>query len=66
MRLDLFPEAEILLALEPDELGLRIVQVLGSMQAYEQKPDLGSFINIVLGNPQSDLPPKKWTGLSCF
>ncbi len=60
MRLDLFPEAEILLALEPDELRLRIVQVLGSMQAYEQKPGLGSFINIVFGNPQR--PNSKYSG----
>jgi uncharacterized protein (TIGR02391 family) len=49
---DLIPDADALLALEPDELGFRILQVLGTLPAH-QKPDVGVFINMVMGAAQT-------------
>jgi uncharacterized protein (TIGR02391 family) len=53
---DLLPDAEVLLALEPDELGLHILQVLGSWAPHMQQqlqPD--TFVNTVLGHPQTPI-----------
>lgn len=50
---DLIPNGDVLLALDPDELGLRILQVLGSMPGHMQQHDLGGFINTVIGHPQT-------------
>jgi uncharacterized protein (TIGR02391 family) len=49
---DLIPDAEVVVALEPDELGLHILRVLGSWPRHEQF-ELGKFINTVMGHPQS-------------
>jgi uncharacterized protein (TIGR02391 family) len=52
--LDLLPDADVVLALEPDELGVRILQVLGSWAPHmQQQLQLGTFINTVLGPPQT-------------
>jgi hypothetical protein len=50
---DLIPNADVLLALDPDELGLRILQVLRSLPAHMLQHELGSFTNSVIGNPQA-------------
>lgn len=53
MRLfDLIPDAEVLYALEPDELGLRMLPVLASWggQHLGVQLELGSFLVTVLGN----------------
>lgn len=49
---DLIPDVDAVLALEPDELGLRILQVLGSWPSHMQL-ELGTFVNHVLGHPQT-------------
>ncbi len=49
---DLVPNGDVLLALDPDELGVRILQVLGSMPGHMQH-DLGTLINTVIGHPQT-------------
>jgi uncharacterized protein (TIGR02391 family) len=49
---DLIPDAEVVLALELDELGLRVLQVLGSWPRH-QTLDLGTLINTTLGHPQT-------------
>ena len=50
---DLLPNVDVLLALDPEELGLRILQVLASMPAHMQQHELGTLINTVVGHPQS-------------
>jgi uncharacterized protein (TIGR02391 family) len=50
---DLIPDANVLLALEPDELGLRILQVLQSWPAHMQQYQMSTFIDSVLGHPQT-------------
>jgi hypothetical protein len=46
---DLIPDANVLLALEPDELGLHILQVLQSWPAHMQQYQMSTFINSVVG-----------------
>jgi Protein of unknown function (Hypoth_ymh) len=50
---DLIPDADVLLALDPDELGLRILRALRSMPAHMQQHELGSFTNSVIGDPRA-------------
>jgi uncharacterized protein (TIGR02391 family) len=50
---DLIPDADVLLALDPDELGLRILQVLQSLPHHMQQHEVGPFINSVIGHPQT-------------
>lgn len=51
---DLIPDSDALAALEPDELGLHILRVLGSWPAHQPEQfDLGTFINSALGNPRT-------------
>jgi hypothetical protein len=49
---DLIPDADTVLALEPDELGQRILQVLNSWPAH-QALQLSTFVNTTLGHPQT-------------
>jgi len=49
---DHIPDVEVLLALEPDELGLRMLPVLARWKRHEQL-ELGTFFNITLGHPQA-------------
>jgi uncharacterized protein (TIGR02391 family) len=49
----LIPNADVLLALDPDELGLRILQVLRNLPAHMSQHELGSFTNSVVGHPQA-------------
>ena len=49
---DLIPDPEAVLALEPEELGLRILQVLVSWPPQHMRPELIFFITSELGNPQ--------------
>lgn len=49
---DLIPDVDAVLALEPDELGLRILRVLGSWPNHMQL-ELGTFINSALGSAQT-------------
>jgi uncharacterized protein (TIGR02391 family) len=46
---DLIPDADVVLALEPDELGLYILRVLGSWSPQTQL-QLSTFINTMLGH----------------
>ena len=46
---DFLPEADVVLALEPDELGLRILQVVSRWPEHMQQLELGTFINSALG-----------------
>jgi uncharacterized protein (TIGR02391 family) len=50
---DLIPDPEVVLALEPDELGLRILQVLASWPPQHMRPELGLFISTEVANPQT-------------
>jgi uncharacterized protein (TIGR02391 family) len=50
---DLIPDAAVLLALDPDELGLRILQVLRSMPSHLQQLELKPFTYSVIGHPQT-------------
>ena len=50
---DLLPDPDVVLALEPEELGLRILQVLSKWPPHLHQLELGIFTNSVLGNPQS-------------
>lgn len=50
---DLIPDAAVLLALDPDELGLRILQVLRSIPSHLQQPQLDTFTNSVVGHPRT-------------
>jgi uncharacterized protein (TIGR02391 family) len=51
---ELIPDADVVLALEPEELGLRILQVVGSWAPHmQQQLQLDTFINSVLGHPQT-------------
>jgi uncharacterized protein (TIGR02391 family) len=50
---DLIPDAEVLLALDPGELGLRILQVLRSTPSHLHQLDLTAFTNSVVGHPQT-------------
>src|SRR6476469_1238621 len=52
---DLVPDADAVLALEPDELGLLILRLLDHWSSHQQM-ELGTFVNIALGNPQG--PPQ--------
>jgi uncharacterized protein (TIGR02391 family) len=47
---DIIPEADVVIALEPDELGLRILQVLSHWSPHIQL-ELGTFTNSALGAP---------------
>jgi uncharacterized protein (TIGR02391 family) len=49
---DLIPDVEVVLALEPDELGVRVLKVLSSWPRH-QTLDLGTLINSTLGHPQT-------------
>jgi hypothetical protein len=49
---DLIPNADDVLALEPDELGHCILKVLNSWHAH-QALQLSTFINTTLGHPQT-------------
>jgi uncharacterized protein (TIGR02391 family) len=53
MTIELLPNADAVLALEPEELGLRILQVLGQWSTHRGHIELGTFINLALGNPQT-------------
>ena len=65
MRLvDVVPDAEVLCALEPEELGLRMLPVLSASQPhiypYQSQPlELGAFIQSVLGPPNQ--PSNQYT-----
>jgi uncharacterized protein (TIGR02391 family) len=50
---DLIPDAAVLLALDPDELGLRILQALRSMPSHAQQHQLDAFTYSVIGHPQT-------------
>jgi uncharacterized protein (TIGR02391 family) len=51
---DLLPDADLVLALEPDELGLHILQVLGSWAPHmQQQLQLDPLVNTILGHPQT-------------
>jgi uncharacterized protein (TIGR02391 family) len=50
---DLIPDADVLLALDPDELGLRILQVMRSLPTHLHCNEVGTFINTVIGHPQT-------------
>jgi uncharacterized protein (TIGR02391 family) len=50
---DLIPNGDVLVALDPDELGIRILQVLGSMPRHMQQHELKTLINTVIGHPQT-------------
>jgi uncharacterized protein (TIGR02391 family) len=51
---DLVPDFEVVAALQPDELGLRILQVLGSWPPGQPELfEVSTFINSALGNPQT-------------
>jgi uncharacterized protein (TIGR02391 family) len=50
---DLIPDAAVLLALDPDELGLHILQMLGSMPPQMHQHELDTFTNSVVGHPQT-------------
>jgi hypothetical protein len=49
---DLLPDADLVLALEPEELGRHILMVLDSWPAH-QALQLSTFINTTLGHPQT-------------
>jgi uncharacterized protein (TIGR02391 family) len=53
---ELIPDPEVVLALEPEELGLRILQVLGSWSPQLMQLELNFFINIEIGKPQNSVP----------
>src|SRR3712207_8227542 len=46
---DVIPDADVLLALEPDELGLRMLPVLARWPV-RQPLELGEFLRVVLGD----------------
>jgi hypothetical protein len=50
---ELIPDVAVLLALDPDELGLRILQVLRSLPSHMQLHELETFTNSVIGHPQT-------------
>jgi len=50
---DLIPDAAVLLALDPDELGLRILQVLRSLPPHMSQHELDTFTYSVIGHPQT-------------
>lgn len=60
---DLIPGPEVLIALEPDELGLRMLPALASWPS-RQHLELGGFLNAVLGNPQA--PPESLPAMSLY
>src|SRR5262249_4201186 len=49
---DLLPDADAVLALEPDELGLRILQVLTHWPKHFNNIELGAFTKSALGDPE--------------
>jgi hypothetical protein len=54
---ELLPEADVVLALEPDELGLRILQVVSHWSEHMQQLELGTFINSAVGPRSSSITP---------
>jgi hypothetical protein len=50
---DLIPDIEVVLALEPEELGLHILRVLGSWPRHDDQFELSKFVNTVIGHPQT-------------
>lgn len=50
---ELIPDADVLLALDPDELGLLILQALRSLPPHAQQHELDTFTYSVIGHPQS-------------
>ncbi|WP_315745466.1 MULTISPECIES: TIGR02391 family protein [unclassified Bradyrhizobium] len=46
---DILPDAEVVTALEPEELGLRILQVLRHWPDHLQHAELGTFVRSALG-----------------
>jgi uncharacterized protein (TIGR02391 family) len=50
---ELIPDFAVLLALDPDELGLRILQVLRSMPSHLQQHELETFTHSVIGHPRA-------------
>jgi hypothetical protein len=50
---ELIPDVAVLLALDPDELGLRILQVLRSLPSHMQQHELETFTNSVIGHPRT-------------
>jgi uncharacterized protein (TIGR02391 family) len=61
---DLIPDAAVLLALEPDELGLRILQVLRSLPAHAQQHQLDTFTYSVIGHPRTPNAGSAYPALS--
>lgn len=61
---DILPDADAVIALEPDELGLRILQVLSRWPDHVRQLELGAFTNSVLGatNPPSGPYPANKRG----
>jgi hypothetical protein len=53
---ELLPDAQAVLDLEPDELGLYILRVLGTWPPQYMRPELGQFLAIEVGNPQNSSP----------
>jgi len=51
--INLIPNGDVLLALDPEELGIRILQMLGSLPRHAQQHDLGTLIKTVVGDPQT-------------
>jgi uncharacterized protein (TIGR02391 family) len=50
---DLEPDADAVLALEAEELGLRILQVLAHWPSHFNNIELGAFTNSALGHPEA-------------
>jgi hypothetical protein len=48
---DVIPEADMLIALEPDELGLRMPPVLAQWNSRSNQLTLSGFLQVVHGNP---------------
>ena len=61
---DILPDADAIIALEPDELGLRILQILSHWPLHLHQLELGIFINSALGpaNPPSGPYPANKRG----
>ncbi len=53
---DIIPDPDSLLALEPDELGLRMLPVLGNWKRTASPLKCGDFIRRIVGDRQSGYP----------
>src|SRR5580692_5219215 len=59
---DIIPDPDAVIALEPDELGLRLLQVLAKWPQHMQQIELATFMNSALGrtgDPASHYPANR-------